>query len=85
MNTVESFIKNLSLSVTQWIMLILAGGIGVLLLMLGLQGSKLHRMQIQLLQVHLDAGDEKATNAVKAAKDRFNQAYQSYIKARNKS
>jgi hypothetical protein len=82
LDKIGSHLSSLSLSLTQWALLSLSAIIGILLVVLKLQGSKLHAAQVTILEQHLASQDEKNASAVQSARDRFNQAYQEYKKAK---
>jgi len=82
LDKIGAHLASLSLSLTQWVILSLSAIIGVLLVTLKLQGSKLHAAQVMLLEQHLASQDEKNADAVKSSKDKFNQAYQEYLRAK---
>jgi len=82
LSKLEGIINGISLTLTQWILLAMAGIIGMLLVALKLQGSKLHKAQVQILTQHLHTVDMGDENAVKTSRDRFNKAYQEYKDAK---
>lgn len=76
-----SFLGNLKLSLTQWLGALAAGAIGLLVLALKIQGSRLHRAQVQLLEVKLDGPVDDADKLQGAALGKYQRALEAYKKA----
>lgn len=70
MNTVLSYLSNLKLTLTQYILLTEAAIIGLLVLVLRAKGSELHKAQLDALEANYlvlkDAQDTKTSAAQKA-------------------
>lgn len=75
-------LNHISLTLTQWILLSMAGVIGALTVALRLQGSALHKAQVQLLEEHLDVVTSTDDKAVASSRANFQQAYKAYITAK---
>lgn len=73
-----TFLKNLQLTLTQWLMLSMAVVIGVLVVVLRLQGSRLHKAQVDLLRAHYGTQVGKQDEVTAASKKRFDKALGAY-------
>ena len=73
------FLKNLKLSITQWLGVTAAAVIGFLVLALKLQGSKLHKAKVDLLKERLDRKIDEKTKKVRAARKKFQDAMDDYL------
>lgn len=78
---VGSFFSSISLNLTQWVILSMATVIGGLLAALSLQGSRLHKAQVQLLEQHLQGVSDGDDAGIKTSRDRFTAALNAYRKA----
>lgn len=79
-----SFINTMQLTIQQWITLSMAAIIGVLTVLLGLQGSRLHKAQIELLLSNYFNELNKQDGDVEAAKAKYDEVVASYNKTRLK-
>lgn len=79
---IVGFVSKLQLSFTQVAIIAVATLISGLVAALKLQGSALHRAQIQLLNQHIQNMDHTDDEAVQAARDVFNKEYYAYCKAK---
>lgn len=77
-----NFINKLQLSLVQWVMLSLAALVGMLVVALKLQGSALHKAQVQLLEQHIKTIDSSDDQSVKTARDAFSKALYTYHSAK---
>jgi hypothetical protein len=75
------YLDKLQLTFTQWAMLAMAVTIGALVGLLRLQGSRLHRLQVQVLEEHVRTISSQDDTAVQEARSRFNKALQDYRSA----
>lgn len=73
-----SKVANLRLSLTQWAFVSMASIIGVLVGLLELRGSQLHKVQVQLLETNIKNQDDKDSKAVADATMAFGKAYMNY-------
>lgn len=83
-NKALEFLDKLQLSFMQWVLLTGAAVIGGLVYALRLQGSRLHRAQVDLLHERVNNTNEKDQESVKAARDRFNKSLSDYINGSSK-
>ncbi len=81
MTALLGMLKGIKLSVTEWLLISMATLIGGLVVALRLQGSRLHKAQVDVLQSHVQAQDSQDDAAVAAANRRFLPAYTSYLNA----
>lgn len=65
-----------------YILTFLAAVIGVLVVVLRIQGGKLHEAQIKLLLTAIDRTQGEKDQAVKAARDKLSTALSDYYKAK---
>ncbi len=72
------WLNNLKLSLMQWISIGAAGAIGLLVLALRIQGSRLHKAQISLLEVKTDGPVDEADKLRGAALGRYQRELQKY-------
>lgn len=80
-DSIVAYISKLQLTLTQWVILGVAVVISGLVGALKIQGGRLHKAQIQLLESHMQAVNQADDAAIKVARDRFNQALQAYRNA----
>jgi len=73
-----AWLQNLKLSLYQWIVLTFAGIIGILVFITRLQGSKIHKLQVDLLVGQFNDVMAGQNKAVSAAHDRMQTAYKAY-------
>jgi len=66
--------NNIKLTLTQWAILALVVIIGILIVALKLQGSRLHLLKLQLMQKDLDISIKKDDNSVKEKKKALKEA-----------
>ncbi len=82
LSKLADFGNNIKLSLTQWLLLLLATTVGALVAALRLQGSQLHKAQVDLLESRVDntiANDEEARVA---AVQKFQAAYTAYLRGK---
>lgn len=84
LSTALSFLKNLKLSLDQWIAVGLATLIGGLVAALKIQGSRLHRAQVDLLQQKFDQADQANADKVADAAVAYAKAKAAYTGAGGK-
>jgi hypothetical protein len=82
LDNIVGFVSKMQLSFTQYLILALATAISGLVAVLKIQGSALHKAQVDLLEQHIQGVDQADDAAVKAARDRFMKAYYTYNSAR---
>lgn len=78
MSKLLSVFNSISLTLTQWVILTMAAVISGLVFALRLQGSKLHKAQVELLEQHIRTVDAKDDEAVNVARKRFLKAYNKF-------
>ena len=71
-------LSSIKLTLQQWGLVTLATLVGILVIVLKLQGSRLHYAQLQLLEANFKAQDQTDDDAVKAAKEAYEKALNSY-------
>lgn len=83
-NYIILFLSTIKLTVTQWLLIMMAGTIGVLVVALRLQGSKLHKAQVTILTTNLNNSIKQSEAKTAEASHRFDKAYQAYRFAKKK-
>jgi hypothetical protein len=78
MSTIISFITNIKLTVTQWVMVCMATVIAVLVTICKIQGSSLHKAQVDLLRATFGAAMTKQDAIVDAARKSYLDALAEY-------
>lgn len=73
-----NWLNNLKLTLTQWLLVSGAALVGSLVVALKLQGSRMHGLQVQLLQANFKAQDKTDDDAVLTARKSYAQALQEY-------
>lgn len=82
MNILFTFLSNLKLSLQQYIYFTVALVVGGLVVALRVQGSKLHKAQVQVLQFHYGATMDQQDGKVEASRERYLKALEAYKGAR---
>ena len=67
------FLDKIKLSITQWLLLSSGAAIGVLVIMLKLQGNKVHQLQVKLLESSFKTSDEIYKSKLKASQESVSQ------------
>lgn len=80
-----TLLKGIKLSLTQYALLTMALIIGGLVAALKLQGSKLHKAQVTILDQHVQSQDLADSAKVAASSKRFSDAYGAYMRAKQKA
>lgn len=80
MDTILNFLTNLKLSLTQWISVTAAATIGFLVVALKIQGGRLHKAQVDLLEANMRSQDKEDDDAVQAARMKFAEALREFNK-----
>ena len=78
MQRVLNYLLNLKLSVTQILMGLMAGAIAFLVAAFELQGTKLHKTQVDLLRATYNAKMDQQDKAVDSARLKFLDALDKY-------
>ena len=78
MSTILTYLSTLKLSVQQWIILSGATLIGALVVALELQGTRLHKAQVDLLEANLRSKLSVDDSNVQAAQAAFDKALAEY-------
>lgn len=81
MAKVLGFLQAVKLSLTQWLLVMAAAAIGVLILKLKLQGGQLHAAQVKLLEAQTDEKLHATDDAVAAARTKFEAAKKAFEEA----
>jgi len=76
-----SWLSNIKLSLSQWLLLLLATCVGGLVTALQLQGSQLHKVQVELLSSRVKQTTDTDNAARTEVLNTFQTAYKSYIEA----
>lgn len=84
LSKVIGFLNNVKLSFTQWLGFLGATLIGVLVIALRIQGSRLHRAQIKLLDQDWKAKEANASELTDLARERYRAAVYDYLQAGGK-
>lgn len=79
MSTILSWLSTIKLSLKQIAAISVATIISGLILALRVQGSRIHRLQVQLLELNFHASQDKQDAAVDAARAAFNRAKKAYV------
>lgn len=77
-------LKGIVAGVQHYLGLIVAAGLGLLVLTLQARGRKIHRLQVELLEKTLDEKERRADEAVDVALERYNKAKRAYEDAGGK-
>ena len=77
------WLKALSLSLSQWLIISLAAVIGYLVIKLKLKNNALHKARVDLLGVRFKHIQKKNNLQVSKARRRFADALEDYAKAKN--
>lgn len=75
---VLSWFDNLRLSVSQWLIITLGVLCGVLVAALKLQGSRLHKAQIEAIFAKIDLTNGREDDKIKALQDKLDREIYSY-------
>jgi hypothetical protein len=78
-----AWLSDLKLSLSQWLLLLLATCVGGLVVALKLQGSQLHKAQVELLSSRVKQTTDVDNEARKEVLDTFQAAYKAYIGAKH--
>lgn len=73
-----AWFANLRLSLSQWLIITLGVLCGVLVTALKLQGSRLHKAQIEALSAKIDLTNGREEDKIKALQDKFDREVYSY-------
>lgn len=84
MSYITQLIGSIKLSITQIALGLLAGAVGVLVILLKIQGSKLHKAQVALLEQSFHSTMDQQDAKVDAAKAAFDAARNKYYDAGGK-
>lgn len=76
-------LSKIKMTLGQWLGLLAASIIGVLVLALKLQGSRLHKAKIDLLREQVHGNMEKNAAATEAARKRYQEALDEYERHRD--
>lgn len=78
MSTILGYITNIKLSISQWAMGCMAAVIAALIVVLKLQGSKLHKTQVDLLRATFGSAMTKQDSIVDGARKAYLDALAEY-------
>lgn len=78
MSIIISWLSSVKLTITQWFGVVAAATIGALVLALRLQGSRLHKAQVQLLSLTFTAAMGQQDARVESARKAYHDALGSY-------
>lgn len=80
----RSVLSGLTLTLSQWLALTAAAAVGALVVALRVQGSRLHRTQVKLLESQLGNQAQTDQERVDQSRERFSQALRDYTGAGGK-
>jgi hypothetical protein len=83
MSNVLTFLSNLKLTLSQWLLLCLSTAVGLLVVALDLKGTQLHKAQVNLLQAQFGNAMSLQDAKVDAARIAFEAAVNDYEGHRN--
>jgi hypothetical protein len=69
-----NILSKIKLTVTQWVIVVLASVVGVLVIALGIQGGKLHRAKVKLIEKDLDIATIKDDENIADKKKKLRKA-----------
>ena len=84
LDKIWSFLKTVQMSAAEWIIITVATVIAGLVTALKIQGSRLHRAQVKLLEVQLDSKQARAAQDTDAARQVYRDALAQFRKAGGK-
>lgn len=73
-----SWLRSITLSLSQWLILTLAAIIGALVVALRLRGGQLHKAQVDLLASQIERGNEKDQESLQRAREAYETALRAY-------
>ena len=79
-----NFLKGLSLTIGQWLLVTMATALGILIFLLRRQGTALHRAQVELLGARLDREQDKYDATVDTAYRAWETAEAAYLEAKKR-
>ncbi len=74
-----SYFGSIKLTLEQFTLIALTTAVGALVVALKVQGSRLHKLEVQMLETNIHSQDQADTKAVKDAYDVWFTAYNSYL------
>jgi hypothetical protein len=77
-----SWIKNITLSITQWAVVTLLAVVAFLAAALKLRGSELHKAKVDLLKAQMDAETKEGDQKIASAKEAYERALKEWEKLR---
>jgi uncharacterized protein GlcG (DUF336 family) len=77
-----SWLKDLSLTIGQWITITLLAIVGALMALLKVRGAELHRAKVDLLKAQLDAQTKEDDQKIATAKEAYEKALAEWEKMR---
>jgi hypothetical protein len=83
MTTILSFLHDTKLTITQWALLTMAATIAILVGIMRLQGSRFHKIQVDLLHQQFGTAMQQQDARVDAAMNRFEAALHLYQESQN--
>ncbi len=81
MLAIWSYIKNLKLTIAQWMQIMSAAGIAVLVITLKIKNDQLHVARIDLLRQAHEIEEDKADRAIATATKKVSNARFKYVQA----
>lgn len=78
MSTILSFLSNFKASLSEYLAVAIAGAIAFTVAAFKLQGSRLHKAQVDLLATKLQVSRDAADKATNAAQANYQQALKAY-------
>ena len=77
-----SWLKGLTLTITQWAMVTLLAIIAFLAAALKLRGSELHKAKVSLLKAQMDAETKEGEQKIASAREAYQKALAEWEKSR---
>lgn len=84
MTSILGFLKGVRLSITGWLVVSMGLAIGVLVAALKLQGSRLHKAKLKLIEKEIDVRDDQDSHKVFDALEKYTKSLKDFQDAGGK-
>jgi len=74
LSKLKDFLSNIKLTAIQWVLLTLTAIIGILVIALGIQGGRLHKAKVKLIEKDLDIATLKDDENIASKKKKLKKA-----------